>query len=285
LWLAPGFPPIVDAADKADTSLPAAAPTASSLLRELDARLPAAASLQVIVPAQWGPLDAQRLQLTRAVQWQVLPGRTPLPAVPAVAPLRLRAIVERVDAPALRYLRALHAAWALPGALPVDTLDAAQPDRWPAGTVAMWLSVTPPPPAVLRWVEHGGQLVLAADTPLPLPPAPAPLQPLLSNRDGSPLLDARAHGQGRVLRWAAALQPQRLPALLEADFPTRLQEALQVDAPAARAFARTLQPSTGSAIQLDTPPRPLATWLIALVLLLFALERWLASAARREALA
>lgn len=81
VWLAPGFPTI-DAQTRAP-AVPAgstATATATSLLRELDASLPAASTLGVIVPAQWGRLDAQRLQLGRHVEWQVAPGRSPGPA-------------------------------------------------------------------------------------------------------------------------------------------------------------------------------------------------------------
>ncbi|WP_207796305.1 BatA domain-containing protein, partial [Xanthomonas citri] len=68
VWLAPGFPP-VDADANAQTPKTLATPAGatqpvSSLLRELDASLPPDAALSVIVPAQWGPLDAQRLQLS-----------------------------------------------------------------------------------------------------------------------------------------------------------------------------------------------------------------------------
>lgn len=98
VWLAPGFPP-VDADANADVPktpvTPAgAAPPVSSLLRELDASLPPGAALSVIVPAQWGPLDAQRLQVSRQVRWQVLPGQSPIAAPAAAAPLRLQAIAD-----------------------------------------------------------------------------------------------------------------------------------------------------------------------------------------------
>ncbi len=79
VWLAPGFPPI-DAQTRAPAVPAGSTATATSLLRELDASLPAASTLGVIVPAQWGRLDAQRLQLGRHVEWQVAPGRSPVPA-------------------------------------------------------------------------------------------------------------------------------------------------------------------------------------------------------------
>ncbi|NIJ93252.1 hypothetical protein FHT12_001949 [Xanthomonas campestris] len=280
VWLAPGFPPIAADATRPPATPAGTAPPVGSLLRELDASLPAETALSVIVPSQWGPLDAQRLQLSRNVQWQVLPGQSPAAAVAAVPPLRLQAIADAPADPALRYLRAVHAAWALPGALPVGTPADAAPARWPAGTVVAWLSQRPPPAPVIAWVAAGGQLLLAAQTPAP-PALANPLQPLLQDAHGAPLIDASAVGRGRLLRWAAPLQPQQLPALLEADFPTRLHDALQSVPAPQRALAQTQQPQRGPAIRLTNAPRPLAPWLIGLVLLLFAVERWLATAPRR----
>ncbi|WP_349656585.1 BatA domain-containing protein [Xanthomonas sp. 10-10] len=285
VWLAPGFLPIDARADATEGTGPHAdsPQPVASLLRELDASLPADAPLSVIVPAQWGVVDAQRVQLSRAVQWQVLPGASPVAATPATAPLRLRAIADDRAAPALRYLRAVHAAWALPGNMPVGVPAEAVPARWAPGTVVAWLSSTAPPAPVQDWVAAGGQLLLDAGTPVP-PALAAALQPAL-DLQGQPVLDAAAVGRGRLLRWATPLQPQQLPALLDADFPTRLHAALQPPAIPQRALAQTLQPQRGSAIRLSTPPWPLASWLIGAVLLLFALERWLATAPRRSSAA
>ncbi|MBB4594800.1 BatA domain-containing protein [Xanthomonas cannabis] len=284
VWLAPGFPP-VNADANADTPTTSATPAnaaqpVSSLLRELDASLPPGAALSVIVPAQWGPLDAQRLQLSRQVRWHVVPGQSPVTAPAAAAPLRLQAIADDDAAPALRYLRAVHAAWALRGSLAVGTPAAAQPARWTPGTVVAWLPHSAPPAPVMAWVAAGGQLLVDAQTPLPADLA-ATLQPVQQAASGEPVIDAAALGRGRVLRWAAPLQPQQLPALLEADFPTRLHDTLQPAPTPQRALAQTQQPQRGAGIRLTTPPWPLAPWLIGLVLLLFALERWLATSPRR----
>nr|WP_217902696.1 BatA domain-containing protein [Xanthomonas hortorum] len=279
VWLTPGFPPIDGDATSATAGTTQAV---SSLLRELDASLPPDTALSVIVPSQWGPLDAQRLQLSRNVQWQVLPGQSPLATAAAVAPLRMQAIADAPADPALRYLRAVHAAWAVPGALPVSAPDAAVPARWAPGTVVVWLSHSAPPAPVIAWVAAGGQLLLDAQTPAP--PAPAgPRQAVLQDAHGAPLIDATVFGRGRLLRWSAPLQPQHLPALLDADFPTRLHDALQPVPTPQRALAQTQQPQRGpAAIRLTTAPWPLAPWLIGLVLLLFAAERWLATSPRRS---
>ncbi|KQR09077.1 MULTISPECIES: BatA domain-containing protein [Xanthomonas] len=285
VWLAPGFAPIDAKADVAtsDDAQAGSPQPVGSLLRELDASLPADAPLSVIVPAQWGVVDAQRVQLSRAVQWQVLPGASPVAATTATVPLRVQAIADDRAAPALRYLRAVHAAWALPGSLPVSAPADAAPARWTPGTVVAWLSPTAPPAPVLEWVAAGGQLLLDARTPVP-PALAAPLQPVLETQ-GQPVLDAAAFGRGRLLRWAAPLQPQQLPALLDAGFPTRLHAALQPPPIPQRALAQTQQPQRGGAIRLTTPPWPLAPWLVGVVLLLFALERWLATAPRRSSAA
>ncbi|MCF5961119.1 hypothetical protein L2231_23825, partial [Xanthomonas perforans] len=181
---------------------------------------------------------------------------------------------------ALRYLRGVHAAWALPGSLPISTPANAQPSRWGPGTVVAWLSRSAPPAPVMAWVAAGGQLLVDAQTPLP-PNLAALLQPVQQTASGAPWLDTAALGRGRVLRWAAPLQPQQLPALLDADFPTRLHDALQPAPTPQRALAQTQHPQRGAAARLTTTPRPLAPWLIGLVLLLFALERWLATVPRR----
>jgi hypothetical protein len=281
LWLAPGFPPIDAAATDAHNAAAGSAQPVSSLLRELDASLAPDTALSVIVPTQWGRLDVQRLQLSRTVLWQVLPGQSPAGTAATIAPLRLQAITDNPADPALRYLRAVHAAWALPGALPVSTPADAVPARWVPGTVVAWHSHSAPPAPLIAWVAAGGQLLLDAQTPAP-PALAGPRQPVLQDAHGAPLIEAAALGRGRILRWAAPLQPQQLPALLEADFPTRLHDALQPAPAPQRALAHTQQPQRGSAIRLTSAPWPLAPWLIGLVLLLFAGERWLATAPRRS---
>jgi hypothetical protein len=69
-WLAPGFPRI-DA-----NAAPSATPTAS-LLRELDARMPAGSVLRVVVPETLGGLDGERAHLAHALDWIVVPGQSP----------------------------------------------------------------------------------------------------------------------------------------------------------------------------------------------------------------
>jgi hypothetical protein len=80
-----------------------------------------------------------------------------------------------------------------------------------------------------------------------------------------------------------ALSPDAMPQLLEADFPEHLRALFADPAPApARVAASAYAPTAGAPPWPETP-RPLAPWLVALVALLFALERWFASSPRRGA--
>jgi len=109
-WLAPGFPAIV--AGSPAPSLDGQ--SASSLLRELAALRPADAALQVVVPSVLDGLDAQRIDLGREIDWQIVPapaarsGANPVPAE-MVTPRRstlLPAGPDRALAPWLALLAA-----------------------------------------------------------------------------------------------------------------------------------------------------------------------------------
>lgn len=104
-WLAPGFPPLTDAAPAQTTPL-------ASLLRELDASLPPTAALTVVVPEEIAGLDGERVRLSRTVDWRVVGGSAPEPeAVRDGPPLRIAIRYEPGREPELRYLRAAVAAW------------------------------------------------------------------------------------------------------------------------------------------------------------------------------
>lgn len=98
---------------------------------------------------------------------------------------------------------------------------------------------------------------------------------------GAVLLEQRAQGRGRLLRFTAPLSVDALPAVADADFPHRLQQILQPVPVPALAAADEQVPLTG-ALAAPQPPRELSAWLIALIVLLFALERWLATSPRRR---
>ena len=75
-WLAPGFPSI------SNTATPATSDSAS-LLREIDAELPASSRISVVVPAVVDGLDGERPDLSRKLEWIVVDGA--MPAMPAKA--------------------------------------------------------------------------------------------------------------------------------------------------------------------------------------------------------
>ncbi len=279
-WLAPGFPEFA-----ADAAAPTATASPSSLLRELDARLPAGVALTVLVPTVLDGVDAQRPRLSRPVDWRVVEAAAPLarPAAalpPTVIALRHPAGCDAACATALRPLQAAAAALAQPPRVRADVGPATQ--ALPAGTTELWwLGDAPLPATIEAWVRAGGT-VLVAGANAPVVPAAADASSTVAWADaaGQPLIEARRLGQGRWLHFTRPLQPARFPKLLDADFPHQLQRALQRPPPApARVLASDQAPLVG-APGYPQPPRDLSHWLIALIAGLFVLERWLASGRR-----
>lgn len=271
-WLAPGFPAI-------DTPPPSQPVAAASLLRELDAMLPAQVPLRVLVPAQLSGADGQRPALSRAVQWQMVAGAadTAVPAIVGAPPkVAIRYAAER--AAALPYLRAAVSAWSpQSGSVDSGVAGAAAPAD-PKTQVLLWLAPGALPAAVLDWIGAGGTAVLDADTQWPQTAARAPLW---RDADGTVLVEGSRYRNGRVLRFTRALAPQTMPALLEPQFPRRLRELLSAPIAApSRAVASDYAPRTGGP-SFDAPARDLKPWLALLIAALFALERWLATRPRR----
>lgn len=266
-WLAPGFP-------KIDTPPPPRPVALASLLRELDATLPADVPLRVLVPAQLMGADGERPLLSRKVEWQVVPGAAraaelaPTLATPKPA---IRYAPERVSS--LPYLRAAVSSWSpQAAALDVAVATSAAPND-PGARSLLWLAPGALPAPVLEWVGAGGSVLLDADTQLPARTAPAPLW---RDADGAVLVEGGRYRDGRVLRLTRALTPQAMPVLLEPEFPRRLRELLS--APAAQptlALASDYAPRSGGPVYA-APARDLKPWLALLIGLLFALERWLA---------
>ncbi|MGV8959718.1 MAG: BatA domain-containing protein [Stenotrophomonas sp.] len=279
LWLAPGFPPIDAAA-----APPASSQPVSSLLRQLDAELPTGAPLTVLVPGVLDGVDAQRPRLSRAVDWRVVVRDSADAAEPAPTAAAAPTLVIRHDqaAPsALRYLRAAALAWQPEAGAPaLDIAPITQPvplSALPTSTTLVWLATTAPPPAVQQWVGDGGTVLLDAGT------AHTGLNFFASNwRDsaGLPLLEQARQGRGRVLRFTHELLPAAMPALLEADFPQRLRAQLQPTAAPTRVDATVHAPLRGDFHWMQ-PPRELSPWLLWAIALLFVLERWMATSARR----
>lgn len=279
-WLAPGFPPLA-------APMPTDAIATASLLREIDASLPAATPIAVLVPAQLGGADGARPRLSRALDWRVVAGAVAGSATPPAANPAFRLAIRHADGDAMG-LRHLHAAAAAlspsvdDASLPTPPADIAGIDQpWPdRDAVLAWLAPGDIPGALRRWVNDGGRLLLPDTATWPLPDAGVPAW---RDHDGRALAQAARLGQGRVVQWLQPMDPQAMPILLEADFPERLKALMQAPPPAPTwADAHSLAPETGGAAFAETP-RDLSLPLMWLVLALFALERWLASGRRERA--
>jgi len=274
-WLAPGFP-------RVDAGAPPAAASTSSLLRELDARMPAGGALRVVVPETLGGLDGERVHLGHALDWIVVPGSSPLPPNAAREPITLHVRYAADEADALAYLRAAVAAWNVrePDRYTLDAQPAAAalPDdaRW-----LVWL--TPDfPPSLASWIERGGVALVthrAAKDALPLWRA----------SDGSVLASEQSFGAGRIIALPNELVPSDLPLLLDATFPESLLASFRGRQRAPeRAFAAAAEPDRVDAGVVATPSlagndaTALDAWLAITIAALFALERIVATARPRE---
>ncbi len=269
-WLAPAFPSL-----DAPPSMPAGNSFAS-LLRQLDAELPPGTALQVVVPQELSGLDAERLQLRHKVEWRVLPGSTaPQKPTPAGKDLKLTLRHDAQHSAGLPLVRALAAAWRASG-LNVS-LDEAQSDAPPTGTAdaLFWLGAELPE-TLLQWARTGGTLIAtvpgtAAEDAAGIDAAAALPSPM-------------PFGQGRLLLFATALDPNRNPALRDPTLPTRLLALLRHDpAPPDRAPATSVSPlPVAEAISDKVGATSLETWTALLVALLFLAERLLSLHAARR---
>ena len=269
MWLAQGLPSL-------DAPSPATSQPVASLLRELDADLPAGVPLVVLATASFDGADGRLPRLSRPVDWRVIaadpPSGKPVASLP---PPVLYLHADDAHADGLRPLRAAAQAWQ--GEAIALANHAAPPS---SAALVVWLAANPLPAALQDWVSRGGTALLAQDTPLP---PDLTLAPLRQEAGALPLLDASRFGNGRLLRFRQPLRAAAMPQVLEADFPQRLRDALAPPmAPPARADARAYTPTTGARAQ---PPAPLdlQPWLAVLIALLFAFERWLATSRRRGA--
>lgn len=270
-WLAPGFPALRE-------DRPAGPAPLASLLRQLDADLPAGAPLIVVVPQVIDGADAERPRLSRRVEWRVVPGAAPVtPVTPApVPPLSIRH--DGGQTGGLRYLRAAALAWQ-PAGRDADLEEGGLDDALPPVTRRLiWLGAGSPSPALLRWVEEGGTALVSSDILLP---EDAERVVVWRDMPGRPLVEAAPLGSGRLMRFTRPLTPAAMPALLEADFPTHLRAVLDPSTQApTRVDAADYAPTTG-ARRVDPAPRDLRPWLAVLLGLLILLERWLATRRKR----
>jgi hypothetical protein len=272
-WLAPGFPSLEQPA-------PRDVPATASLLRDFDDALAPEAPLAVLVPMRLHGADGGRLRLSREVDWRIVSGAEDVPGA-ATIPVPVIAIrYDEAHRDGVRYLRAAALSWQAAGAsADVPVTDDANAPLADDATVLAWLRVDPLPPALLQWVERGGQVLLAVDAE---PPRPVDGTVLWRDDAGALLLAASALGQGRVLRFGQALEPRAMPQLLDGRFAQRLRDALQPPVAPTLVAAEDYAPATG-AVASPQPARDLRPWLALAIVLLALLERWLATSRRRGA--
>lgn len=270
VWLAPGFP-------GSGASSPTDITGTVSLIRQLDAELPPATPLTLIVPEILEGADAQRPVLTRKVEWVVTdtasarPGPSTRPA-PALVVRHAPGAIDPV-----RYFRAAATAWAPAGSQP---LFKAAPVTTPLDRdtgALVWTAPGPLPEPVVRWIEGGGTALLSVDAILPIEG-----NATVAWRDpvGQPLATAETAGKGRVIRLTRALEPAALPQLLEPDFPDTLLRLLVPPPAPARVAAAAHAPLQGAS-PYDRSPFDLRPWLALVIALLFAGERWMATRSAR----
>ncbi len=265
-WLASGFPDL-------NTAPPSANVPFASLLRQLDADLPAKTRLTVVVPATLQGADAERPTLSRQVDWRVVAGAGAMASSSAVvspSPVLVVRYAPGQEA-GLRYIRGLAAAWQTPfeaGSM-TDALPA-------TGKTLVWLAPGPLPATVTDWVRRGGTALLGADARVD-----GALTPYWRDSVGTSLVEGANLGKGRVLHFTRPLTPADMPALLDADFPDHVRAVLagHLFEPA-RVAAAAYTPLTGGMVypQAATDLQP---WLAILIALVFGCERWLATSRRR----
>ena len=349
-WLAPGFPALTE-------PRPPARQPIASLLRELDAELPAGSRLTVVLPARSTGFDGERLRLSRTVRWLVEPGEEQEPisqkAQKEAQPGRTKEAPE-VDAPAIRaaadrmaatrYLSAAVRAWNTPlrdGARATEPVALDLSDSTDANADKtrrlIWLHPGPLPDNVLEWVRSGGVVLVEARTALDGVGDRGGLDRVDLDRVGPDLVrtlhraessgarstlqaqsasaessgpsstlrvqseqrsdkvrthaercarcgpQARRLGSGRVLQLAGEFTPAFMPELLDPDFPTQLSGWFERPQ-----SAPSLAPTLAQAPLTELPAWPqqarsMQPWLMWILLAIFGLERWLASAPRRQA--
>jgi hypothetical protein len=283
-WLAPDFPSI-------EESSPESPQPVGSLLRELDASLPADTKLTVLVPEQLVGADAERPVLHRRVDWRVvdraaIAGKT---SGAKKATPRPHLVVRHDDshAAAARYFRAAEIALRA-------VSSTAGADKTPAPDVAgteqalpaiqkplVWLASGAIPDALQSWIRNGGTALVDSATTVPANDQ-SPV-PLWRDEQGNVLVTGVQLGRGRLLQLTKSLTPDAMPILLDAAFPEQLW-ALFAPAPPppSRIAARDYAPATGGRAWPEQPT-DLQPWLLLLIAGLFVIERWMASG-RREAI-
>ncbi|MEX5406648.1 BatA domain-containing protein [Stenotrophomonas sp. WED208] len=261
-WLAPGFPAIDQVPPASTASLP-------SLLRELDAQLPPGTALTVHIPDPLPGLDGARLQLSREVQWRPLP--IPATAQPSAATSPRLRVHSDASATAQHWLNALQRAWGVQ-APPSPLAGDAVPER---GEIGVWSRSDALPAHWQAWLRDGGRVMTAGK-----PAASASI--LLRDAQGAPLLWQQRIGHGYLLALPGDWNAASNAALRDPQLPRALLLALQPPTAPRLGDARDQAPRR-TALPVATPlQREPTPWLLLAILLLFALERWMASSSRRR---
>lgn len=275
-WLAPGFPRLTE-------SVPASQPV-SSLLRELDARLPPDAPLVVLAPPVLAGLDGERPVLGRAVDWHVIGAVSPALVTDSSAPPRLALRHDGNRGDAARYLRACVQAWADSGG-DADAPDVAPTSALPGPDIdtLVWLRPGALPDEVREWAEGGRTLLIEPGTQVEGAAADRPVAAWRAP-DHAVLATAEPLGDGRLIRLQQPLRPDALPQLLDPGFPADMRALLQPRPAPAAAAAETHRPrraAADSAGGFSPDARSLQPWLALLIAVLLLGERVLATRARR----
>lgn len=259
VWLVPGFPSL-DAPPAVDGRVPFA-----SLLRELDAQLQPDDRLRVIVPRELDGLDAAALSLVHPVDWQI--DATATMPEPAAEPPLLAIRTDATDDASHRSWRDLVTAWNASPRFAVRVDEGAHDAAIPADASALvWFGSEGD--GLREWIRHGGTVLqIGGDEDARIAP------------DGAPSNVAAPSGTHLRL---AHFDPARAPVLRDPAFPENLHAALFGPPPApTRADAASIAPRASKAI-FDPPPTPLRDLLAIAVVLLFLVERVLASGRRLE---
>ncbi|WP_337246101.1 BatA domain-containing protein [Luteimonas sp. gir] len=263
-WLAPGFP------QARDTVAPTGPVPVASLLRELDAMLPSGTALTVVVPETVDGVDGGRVVLSRAMDWRVVPASSAPGATPRAPWPQIDVFGIADGDPALRVLAAIAHAWRPDDGVALRRVTSGETPR--AEATLAWWSASAPPPALLE-AAAGRALLLG----------PAALLPEGTDWHASvddAGFERAACGAATCVRWRGTFDPAHDSELLDPGFPARLRDRLQPGPAPARIAAADLAPASGLTAYPPVP-RDLRPWWALLVALAFALERWLATAARR----
>lgn len=270
VWLAPGFPGI-------DAPPPTDPQPIASLIRQLDADLPAKAPLTIVVPRILDGADAERPRVSRPVIWQVAGEGRVTRSAPASAPPILRSDPAY---PGARYIvaaiRALGGTDIGSATTPVASSAAAAGASAGEAPALIWLAAGSMPAAVSDHAVNGRIVLVGRDAIVPA------ARTVVVWRDASdaPLVEALPFGRGRILRFTRPLTPAVMPQLLEPDFPRRLAALLVAVPEPSRVLASAYTPQMGAPAP-TSPARPLWPWFAIVVAALFCVERWLATRSTR----